>query len=82
MNHTMQNDPDSNLVQTCYAVIYTPSRRRQRFPENCVTPVSSAEEAIEQAADRDDCHPARVMGPSRSSEGFRLYYLLDWLESD
>jgi hypothetical protein len=80
MDHNMQNDPDSNLVQTCFAVIYTPSRRRKRFPENCVTPVANAEEAIAQAAGRDDSHPARVMGPSRSSEGFRLYYLLDWLD--
>lgn len=76
----MLNDPDASLVQNHYAVIYTPSRKRKRFPENCVTPVESAEEAIRQAAERDDCHPARVMGPSRSSEGFRLYYLLDWLD--
>jgi hypothetical protein len=76
----MQNDADATLVQTCYAVIYTPSRRRKRFPENCVTPVGSAEEAIEQAAGQEGRHPARVMGPSRSSEGFRLYYLLEWLD--
>ncbi len=76
----MQQDPDNNLVQTCYAVIYTPSRRRKRFPENCVTPVDSAEAAIQQARGRDDSHPAKVMGPSRSSEGFRLYYLLQWLD--
>ncbi len=80
MNISMQNDPDSTLVQTCYAVIYTPSRRRKRFPENCVNPVASAEEAIALAADQTDHHPARVMGPSRSSEGFRLYYLLEWLD--
>ena len=76
----MQEDPDSALVKPCYAVIYTPSRRRKRFPENCVTPVESAEQAITQAAGNKDSHPARVMGPSRSSEGFRLYYLLDWLD--
>jgi hypothetical protein len=78
----MPNDPDTTLVQTCYAVIYTPSRRRKRFPENCVTPVGSAEEAIAQATGQRDRHPAQVLGPSRSSEGFRLYYLLDWLDSD
>ncbi|MGD8909499.1 MAG: hypothetical protein PVI92_09125 [Chromatiales bacterium] len=76
----MQNDPETSLVQNCYAVIYTPSRRRKRFPENCVTPVGSAAEAIEQAASEKDRHPARVVGPSRSSEGFRLYYLLEWLD--
>ena len=76
----MQQDPDNNLVDTCFAVIYTPSRRRKRFPENCVTPVDSADAAIQQARDRKDSHPAKVMGPSRSSEGFRLYYLLQWLD--
>ncbi|MCU7916577.1 MAG: hypothetical protein KZQ65_11990 [Candidatus Thiodiazotropha sp. (ex Gloverina cf. vestifex)] len=76
----MQDDPDSTIVKTWYAVIYTPSRRRKRFPENCVTQVESAELAIAQAAEKNDSHPARVMGPSRSSEGFRLYYLLEWLD--
>ena len=76
----MQNDPDNNLVQTCYAVIYTPSRRRKRFPENCVTPVETAEQAIQQCLGQKDSHPAQVMGPSRSSEGFRLYYLMRWLD--
>ncbi|MCU7852299.1 MAG: hypothetical protein KZQ80_08805 [Candidatus Thiodiazotropha sp. (ex Monitilora ramsayi)] len=76
----MQDDPDSTIVKTCYAVIYTPSRRRKRFPENCVTPVESAELAIARAAEKNDSHPAKVMGPSRSSEGFRLYYLLEWLD--
>ncbi len=76
----MQNDPDSDLVKPCYAVIYTPSRRRKRFPENCVTRVDSADDAIARADGEKDLHPARVLGPSRSSEGFRLYYLLEWLD--
>ncbi|MCU7930260.1 MAG: hypothetical protein KZQ90_05630 [Candidatus Thiodiazotropha sp. (ex Codakia rugifera)] len=75
----MQKDPDSSIVETCYAVIYTPSRRRKRFPENCVTVVTSEEEALAEALQKPDCHAARVLGPSRSSEGFRLYYLIDWL---
>jgi hypothetical protein len=75
----MQRDPDQSIVKHCFAVIYTPSRRRKRFPENCVQPVSSAEEALANAALQKDCHAAEVMGPSRSSEGFHLYYLLRWL---
>jgi hypothetical protein len=75
----MQKDPDPGIVKNCFAVIYTPSRRRKRFPENCVQPVSSPEEALATAAQQKDCHAAEVMGPSRSSEGFRLYYLLRWL---
>ena len=75
----MQKDPDTSLVNSCYAVIYTPSRRRKRFPENCVQTAASAEEAIAAASTQKHCHAAEVLGPSRSSEGFRLYYLLKWL---
>jgi hypothetical protein len=75
----MQKDPDQNIVKNCFAVIYTPSQRRKRFPENCVQPFASAEEALVVAAKQKNCHAAEVVGPSRSSEGFRLYYLLRWL---
>jgi hypothetical protein len=75
----MQRDPDQAIVTHCFAVIYTPSQRRKRFPENCVQPFSSAEQALAAAAAQKDCHAAEVIGPSRSSEGFRLYYLLRWL---
>ncbi|MCU7843693.1 MAG: hypothetical protein KZQ93_07610 [Candidatus Thiodiazotropha sp. (ex Monitilora ramsayi)] len=78
----MQDDPDTTIVKACFAVIYTPSRRRKRFPENCVTPTASAELAIKQASQDKDSYAARVMGPSRSSEGFRLYYLLEWLDGE
>ena len=77
-NH-MQKDPDQSILHTSYAVIYTPSRRRDRFPENCVTLLPSAEEALKKAAGQNHLHPAQVNGPSRSSEGLRLYYLVNWL---
>ena len=76
----MQQDPDNAIVKRCYAVIYTPSRRRKRFPENCVTVMASASDAIAKSKEGKDTHPARVLGPSRSSEGFRLYYLEEWLD--
>lgn len=75
----MQSDPNNPLVKPSYAVIYTPSRRRKRFPENCVTLAESPQQAIELSRQQPDKHPALVMGPSRSSEGFRLYYLIEWL---
>ena len=76
----MAEDAENSIVKRCFATIYTPSRRRKRFPENCVKVVDSAEAAITAAAREKDTHPARVMGPSRSSEGFRLYYLIEWLD--
>lgn len=76
----MQTPPDNPIVKRCFAMIYTPSQRRKRFPENCVTVMPTAEEAIAEAKKSTDMHPAKVMGPSRSSEGFRLYYLIEWLD--
>lgn len=76
----IQTPPADPIVKHCFASIYTPSRRRKRFPENCVTVMPSAEEAIAVSKQAKDNHPARVMGPSRSSEGFRLYYLIEWLD--
>ncbi len=71
--------PDTQIVRECFAVVYAPGRRRKRFPENCVETHESAPAAVAASSPADDRHPARVLGPSRSSEGLRLYYLLDWL---
>jgi len=76
----MSQSVEDSIVKRCFATIYTPSRRRKRFPENCVRVVGSATEAISQASATENTYPAEVMGPSRSSEGFRLYYLIEWLD--
>lgn len=74
------SDTETNVVEECYAVIYTPRRKRDRFPENCVHRYDSAEAAIAAADPDKGLYPAKVMGPARSSEGFMLYYLVDWLD--
>ena len=73
-------DSESNLVNEHFAVIYAPGRRK-RFPENCVEVFDSEAEALAAADPKQERVAAVVMGPSRSSEGFRLYYLVRWLES-
>lgn len=72
-------DSQTNLVQEHFAVIYTPRKARGRFPENCVTLYASEAEAISAADAEKNLHAAKVIGPSRSSEGFMLYYLAHWL---
>lgn len=72
-------DSESNLVQEHYAVIYTPRKARHRFPENCVTVYEHELDAIDAADENKGLHAAKVVGPSRSSEGFMLYYLAHWL---
>lgn len=72
-------DPHSALVEKHYAVVFTPRKQRKRFPENCVEIKPSVDAAVEAADPPGHRYPALVYGPSRSSEGFRLYYLVQWL---
>ena len=60
------------------ALISSPGKTRKRFPEGVVETVASEAEALRRAG--ENLHPAIVVGPSRSSEGFRLYYLVRWLD--
>jgi len=76
-------DSETNLVAEHFAVVYAPRRQRDRFPENCVQVVASAAAAVGAANPDKKLYPAKVLGPARSSEGLRLYYLVCWLtESD
>ena len=75
-------DPETRVVNEVFALIYAPGRTRDRFPENCVTVVDSEAKALEGADSEKNLYPARVIGPSRSSEGLRLYYLVGWLGNE
>ena len=73
-------DPQTSVSQERFAVIFTPRTDRKRFPAGCVDIVDT-EEAARAAADVENKrHAARVVGPSKSSEGQYIYYLLAWLE--
>ena len=73
-------DPYTKVSEEQYAVVYVPKRSRNRFPKGCVEIVNSKEEAIEQANSEGKLFPARVLGPSKSSEGQYIYYLVEWLD--
>lgn len=73
-------DPESRSLEHRFAVIRAPRRDRARFPAACV------QVAADESAARTDADPARqlyaaeVYGPSVSSEGQRIYYLVRWLD--
>ncbi len=73
-------DPYTKVSEEHYAVVYVPKRSRNRFPKGCVDVVGSKEDAIEQADPDKKQFAARVLGPSKSSEGQYIYYLVEWLE--
>jgi hypothetical protein len=73
-------DPETNVSRECFAVIFTPRLNRKRFPAGCVDIFKTREAAVSAADPTNRRHAARVVGPSKSSEGQFIYYLLDWLE--
>lgn len=74
-------DVESTVVATSAVVIYSPSgRKRTRFPEGVVEIFASEGEAHAHADPARHRYAALASGPSRSSEGFRLFYLVRWLD--
>ena len=72
-------DPETEVSQERFAVINTPSPSRKRFPAGCVEICDDASTALDAASTSDRFHAARVIGPSKSSEGQYIYYLMEWL---
>ena len=72
-------DPEHGVSKVQYAVIYAPRAKRHRFSANCVQIFSSQEEAIEHSDVKNDLHAGKVLGPSKSSEGQYIFYLIEWL---
>ena len=66
------------VVQQQFAVVYAP-KKKKRLSANCVEIVDTEELARAQADPERNRHPAVVAGPSKSSEGKYLFYLVRWL---
>jgi hypothetical protein len=75
-------DPDAKLADEHFALVYAPKRARDRVPEGSVRLVASEAEARTGAEPAKNLHAARVLGPARSSEGLRVYYIIRWLDED
>jgi hypothetical protein len=73
-------DPQTDVSQVRFAVIFTPRPSRKRFPAGCVEIFDSAEAAVAAADPDGNRYAARVVGPSKSSEGQYIYYLMEWLQ--
>ena len=72
-------DPETSVSTESIAVVYAPRRKRPRYPASCVRVVLSQEQALKEARPEQNYFAARVLGPSKSSEGQFIYYLLEWL---
>lgn len=72
-------DPETSISLAHFAVVYVPRRSRSRFAASCVTTVKTKKAALAGADPSNKLYAARVAGPSKSSEGQYVYYLLEWL---
>ena len=72
-------DPEDGVSKISYAVVYAPRAKRHRFSANCVKVVGNMEDAINLADPDNDQYAAKVLGPSKSSEGQFIYYLVEWV---
>jgi len=82
-------DPAGGVSDIQCAVVYEPKRNKankrkskrhnKRFSANCVEIKSSEEEALAAVDETKYRYAAKVLGPSKSSEGQFIYYLVEWL---
>ncbi len=79
MRGHIKADPETNLSQEVFAVVYAPRNSRKRFAQACVELMVDADAARAAAEPEQYRFAARVFGPSKSSEGQYLFYLLEWL---
>lgn len=75
-------DKGSKVSQHRYAVVYVPRRNRKRFSAGAVEIYEDEDQARINAQPKNSRYAAIVHGPSKSSEGQLLYYLIEWLDSD
>ena len=73
-------DPETRVSEVHFAVVYVPRRSRKRFSIGCVEIMPDEASALSSADANNNRYPAKVMGPSKSSEGQYLYYLVEWLD--
>ncbi len=78
--YSLDPHPGANVAGQHFAVIYSPRKKRDRFPSTTVTTYASKAEALLAQDHKKKLYAAEVIGPSKSSEGFKIYYLVQWLE--
>ncbi len=79
--YSLDPHPSVKVVKEEFAIVRIPRIKRERVPANNVEIVESMEKAIENSDPENHLYAAKVLGPSRSSEGVILYYILDMYPS-
>ncbi len=77
--YSIFTDKQTDVSGFVYGTVHTPKKNRKRFPEGIITVYRSEAETRQASDPEKNLHPAKLAGPARSSEGFMLYYLVEWL---
>ena len=75
--YALDPHPSANAAKESYAVVMIPRLKRERVPANNVSVVEDLASAIEQSNPEKHLYAAKVVGPARSSEGVKLYYIVE-----
>ena len=78
--YSLDPHPEANYAQSHYAVIYSPRKKRDRFPATTVILYESKQQALDAQNHTKKFYAAEVVGPAKSSEGLHLFYLINWLD--
>jgi hypothetical protein len=73
-------DPETQVSGAHFGVVYQPRKRKKRFPVASVELFDTEEQAKSAADPERKRFPAAILGPSKSSEGQFIYYLVEWLD--
>lgn len=74
-------DKGSKVSRQRFAVVYVPRRSRNRFSAGAVEVYENETQARNKSDPDNKRFAAIVHGPSKSSEGQLLYYLIEWLDA-
>jgi len=80
-------DPLTKVSTIQPAVVFAPERhskakrKNKRFSANCVVIKDSEDQAFADAKPDDSYYAAKVLGPSKSTEGHFIFYLDKWIEA-
>ena len=75
-------DPQTKVSNMEFAIVYAPRRKanRNRIPKGCVELKENKEDALAESNPESNRYAAHVLGPSKSSEGQYIFYVMEWLE--
>ncbi|BBB22959.1 conserved hypothetical protein [Abyssogena phaseoliformis symbiont OG214] len=76
-SYSLDPHPSISVVKETFAVVRIPRIKRERVPANNVEVVEDLDIAMEKSDPSNHLYAAKVLGPSRSSEGMTLYYILE-----